>query len=602
VPTLSQTTVLSRRDIQFLVFDWLRIDELTDRPRYRDQSRGEYLEVLALAERLATELFASHNRLSDSAEPNIVDGAVALVPEIGEALQAFCDAGLLGIAVDASLGGMQLPLTLATAVFAWFHAANTATTAYAMLTTAAASLLAANGSAEQADRWVPPMVEGRFFGTMCLSEPHAGSSLADITTRAVPQDDGTYRLFGTKMWISGGEHELADNIVHMVLAKLPDAEPGVKGISLFVVPRRLVEPDGSLGEPNDVVLAGLNHKMGSRGTVNTVLGFGEGAHRPGQRPGAVGEIVGDPGTGLASMFRMMNEARIGVGIAGAALGATGYLKSLRYARERPQGRAVDDRDPAGNPVPIVRHADVRRMLLDQKAYAEGALALVLYCGRLYDDVESLSAGPERDRAALLLELLTPVAKSWPAQWCLEANSLAIQVHGGYGYSCEYDVEQHYRDNRLNAIHEGTHGIQALDLLGRKVRMQDGAAFEALSYAILQTVAVAEEQGGEASALAGALRSALSDLARTTAEATARRTPSTRLADASTYLEAFGHIVVAWLWLEQHLATSGAQDDFSEGKRLAARWFFARELPKTRLQLELVRAADETTLSLEEGWL
>jgi hypothetical protein len=284
------------------------------------------------------------------------------------------------------------------------------------------------------------------------------------------------------------------------------------------------------------------------------------------------------------------------------VGATAYLKSLRYARDRPQGRGMDNRDPAAAPVPIVRHADVRRMLLDQKAYAEGALALVLYCGRLHDDVESLPAGLERDRAALLLELLTPVAKSWPAQWCLEANSLAIQVHGGYGYSREYDVEQHYRDNRLNAIHEGTHGIQALDLLGRKVTMRDGAAFEALSDAILQTIGAAEAQGGEPSALAGALRSALGDLARTTAETTVRPRASTRLADASTYLEAFGHIVVAWLWLEQHLATRGVQDDFHEGKRLGARWFFARELPKARLQLELVRSGDETTVRLDEAWL
>ena len=599
---MSTDTILSRRDVEFLLFDWLRVGELTGRGRYEGQSPADYRDVLALSEQLATDLFAPHNRSSDVHEPQIAGGRVELIAEVGTALKAFAQAGLIGIALDAELGGMQLPLALATAAYAWFHAANTATTAYAMLTSAAANMLAVNGSDEQARRWVPPMAEGRFFGTMCLSEPQAGSSLADITTRAEPQPDGSYRLFGTKMWISAGEHELAENIVHMVLAKLPGAAPGVKGISLFIVPRYLLTEDGAAGEPNDVTLAGLNHKLGYRGTVNTVLGFGEGTHTPGDRTGAVGEIVGEPGTGLAAMFRMMNEARIGVGAGAAALGYTGYLKSLQYARERPQGRPLSDRDPASPPVPIIGHPDVRRMLLDQKAYAEGGLALVLYCGRLHDDLVSLPAGPDRERAALLLELLTPIAKSWPSQWCLEANSLAIQIHGGYGYTREYDVEQHYRDNRLNPIHEGTHGIQALDLLGRKVTMQDGAALDAAATAITATIEAAMTAGGEAADLAAGLRRALDDLLATTAQVTSGAARARGLAHATSYLEAFGHIVVAWLWLDQHLATAGRDDPFHSGKRLAARWFFDRELPKTALQLELVRAADPTLLELDEHCL
>src|SRR5215210_3541524 len=286
------------------------------------------------------------------------------------------------------------------------------------------------------------------------------------------------------MWISGGDHELTENIVHLVLAKIPGGPPGVKGISLFVVPKHVVET----GERNDVVLAGLNHKMGYRGTTNTLLNFGEGVHAPGGKPGAVGFLVGEQHRGLAYMFTMMNEARIGVGSGAMALGYTGYLQSLDYARTRPQGRPIASKDPTQPQVPIVEHSDVKRMLLAQKSYVEGALALLLYCARLVDDERTLETEADRARAHLLLEVLTPIAKSWPSQWCLEANSLAIQIHGGYGYAREYEVEQHYRDNRLNPIHEGTHGIQALDLLGRKVTMDGGAGLALLAESVTATTA------------------------------------------------------------------------------------------------------------------
>ncbi|MEN0013842.1 MAG: acyl-CoA dehydrogenase family protein, partial [Solirubrobacteraceae bacterium] len=469
------STLLSRRDLRFLLHEWLRVGELCDRPRFADHSAEMFDDVLALSERIATERFAPHNRAADIHEPRMDDdGRVVLVPEVGEALAAFAEAGLLGASMDEAVGGMQLPHTVTSAAYAWFQAANIGTSAYAFLTVGAANLLQACGSPEQIDRWVTPMVDGRFFGTMCLSETQAGSSLADVATRAEPQDDGTYRVFGNKMWISGGDHELGENIVHLVLARLPGAPAGVKGISLLLVPRVLLDDDGGLAERNDVVLAGVNHKMGFRGTVNTVLGFGEGVHRPGGEVGAVGYLVGAPNGGLAAMFHMMNEARIGVGMGAAALGYTGYLKALQYARERPQGRPIASKDPAQPQVPLVEHADVRRMLLAQKSWVEGAMALILYCGRLLDDAQTHPDDDARAQAALLLDVLTPITKSWPSQWGLAANDLAIQVHGGYGYTREYDVEQHYRDNRLNGIHEGTHGIQGLDLLGRKVTMRGGA--------------------------------------------------------------------------------------------------------------------------------
>jgi alkylation response protein AidB-like acyl-CoA dehydrogenase len=405
-------------------------------------------------------------------------------------------------------------------------------------------------------------------------------------------------VFGNKMWISAGEHELSENIVHLVLAKIPGGPAGVKGISLFVVPKVLVQDDGSLGERNDVVLAGLNHKMGYRGTTNTMLNFGEGVHTPGGRAGAVGFLVGEPHKGLSYMFHMMNEARIGVGSGATALGYTGYLKSLDYARNRPQGRPVSGKDPASPQVPIVQHPDVRRMLLAQKSYVEGALALVLYCGRLVDEERTAESEQERTTAHLLLDVLTPIAKSWPSQWCLEANSLAIQVLGGYGYTREYDVEQLYRDNRLNPIHEGTHGIQALDLLGRKVTMQGGAGLQLLVDTMAATATRAEALGGEPAELAAALRAASDRVVDVTAHLWGTGDVDLALANASVYLEAVGHVVVAWIWLEQLLAAHGRDGAFYEGKRSAARYFYRWELPRTGPQLDLLRSLDRTTLDMD----
>jgi butyryl-CoA dehydrogenase len=416
-----------------------------------------------------------------------------------------------------------------------------------------------------------------------------------VTTRAVEQADGSYRLFGSMMWISGGDHELSENIVHLVLAKIPGSPAGVKGISLFIVPKYLVNPDGSLGERNDVVLAGLNHKMGCRGTTNALLNFGESG------TGAVGYLVGEANHGLSYMFHMMNEARIGVGAGAMSLGYTGYLKSVDYARERPQGRPIAAKDPSVPQVPIIEHADIRRMLLAQKSYVEGALALILYCGKLVDEENTAPEQADRERAHLLLEMLTPIAKSWPSQWCLAADDLAIQIHGGYGYTREYDVEQHYRDNRLNAIHEGTHGIQGLDLLGRKVTMQGGAGLALLTETIGATIARASAAGGLAAELAGSLTAILARVGEVTATLWSTGDPELALANSSVYLEAVGHVVVAWLWLEQVLATGAATDAFYEGKRAAARFFFRYELPKVGPQLDLLASLDRTTLDVEDAW-
>ncbi len=589
--------LLNRRDLEFLLYEWLDVESLTKRPRHAEHSRESFDDVLALAERIATDHFAPHNRKADANEPTFDGERVHLIPEVASALEVFREAGLMGGTFDEELGGLQLPTVVGNAVFAWFQAANVGTSSYPFLTIGNAHLLIEHGSPEQVDTYVRPMLDGRFFGTMCLSEPQAGSSLSDVTTRAEPQDDGTYRLFGNKMWISAGDHDLTENIVHLVLAKIPGGPAGVKGISLFIVPKVVVET----GERNDVVLAGLNHKMGFRGTVNTLLNFGEGVHRPGDAAGAVGHLVGEAHQGLRYMFHMMNDARVGVGLGATCLGYTGYLHSLDYAKSRPQGRPVSAKDPAGPQVPIIEHSDVKRMLLAQKAYVEGALALNFYCGRLLDEQATGEDEASRASAHLLLEVLTPIAKSWPSQWCLEANSLAIQVLGGYGYTREYPVEQFYRDNRLNPIHEGTHGVQGIDLLGRKVVMQDGAGLALLLDTITATAKRADAVGGELAGLGAQLQEVAGRLPTTTARLYSTGDLEVALANSSVYLEVVGHLVLAWIWLEQLLACDGREGSFYDGKRQAGRFFYRFELPRTGPQLDLLDALDTTTLDTRLDW-
>jgi alkylation response protein AidB-like acyl-CoA dehydrogenase len=615
-----QSKILSRRDIEFLLYEWLDVESLTARPRFADHSRETFNAALDTAEQIATDLFAPHNKKNDSNEPHFDGDKVTIIPEVKVALDAFSAAGLMASGQDYAFDGMQLPCVVDKALSAYFTAANIATSAYIFLTVGNANTLLKCATPLQVERFVRPQLAGKFFGTMCLSEPQAGSSLSDITTRAEPdpvagpEGERQYRLTGNKMWISAGEHDLAGNIVHLVLAKIPGPDgkliAGVKGISLFIVPKFLVGDDGAPGERNDVVLAGLNHKMGSRGTTNCLLNFGEGRYKPAGKAGAIGYLVGQPQQGLMNMFHMMNEARIGVGMCAAVLGVTGYLHALDYARNRPQGRHPAEKDPVKPQVAIIEHTDVRRMLLAQKAYAEGAMALVMYSARLVDEHNTAPEPEARARAGMLLDFLTPITKSWPSQWCVEANSLAIQVHGGYGYTREYNVEQFYRDNRLNAIHEGTHGIHGLDLLGRKVSIQNGALFKAISAEVADSIATLRSSGvaAELRTFADQLEAQWARIGPVTATLYGAGDMNKTLANASVYLEAVGHTVVAWMWLEQArvaaLALAGAsgdERDFYLGKLQACRYYFHWELPKVQPQLDLLASIDTTTLDMQDAW-
>jgi alkylation response protein AidB-like acyl-CoA dehydrogenase len=610
-----------RPTVDFLLNDWLGVASLNQRERFADHSRETFDAVLDTCERIAREKYAPFNRVVDTQEPHF-DGERVILPQAThDAQKAYAESGMLSAAQDYAIGGMQLPYTVEAAANAFFAMASVSIGS-GMLTTGNANLLMAHGSEAQKRVFALNEFSGRWSGTMCLSEPQAGSSLSDVATRAVPDGEDylsdplgpRFRLKGNKMWISAGEHELTENIVHLVLAKIPGPDgklpPGVKGISLFIVPKRLVDADARLtGERNDVALAGLNHKCGWRGTTNTLLNFGEGRFPvradgagglDGRGAGAIGYLVGQPGEGLRCMFHMMNEARIGVGMAATMLGMAGYHASLDYAKNRPQGRPVgpEGKDPSRPQSRIIEHADVKRMLLAQKSYCEGALALELYCARLVD--EQHTGAPEAaDEARLLLEVLTPIAKSWPSEWCLEANSLAIQVHGGYGYTRDFPVEQYWRDNRLNMIHEGTHGIQAMDLLGRKVLMENGRGLQLLAQRINATIERAMHVPDMA-VYGNALGQALAQVGAATKAAWASGHPAEALANAVPYLQAFGHTVLAWIWLDVALAAHAAPESASRTGRLGAmRFFFHYELPKIGAWLGVVSRRDPTCAELPE---
>ena len=598
-----------RPTVDFLLHDWLKVETLQGRARFADHSRETFDAVLDTCERIAREKYAPFNRLVDTQEPHF-DGEKVILPQAThEAYKAYAESGMLSAAQDYEIGGMQLPYTVEAAANAFFAMASVSIGS-GMLTSGNANLLMVHGTDLQKQVFAANEFNGRFSGTMCLSEPQAGSSLSDVTTRATP--DGAdfesdplgarYRLKGNKMWISSGEHELSENIIHLVLAKIPDANgqlvPGVRGISLFIVPKKLVDAQGHLtGERNDVALAGLNHKCGWRGTTNTLLNFGEGKYPVRGQSGAIGYLVGQAGEGLKCMFHMMNEARIGVGMAATMLGMAGYYASLDYAKNRPQGRptGAGGKDASQPQVRIIEHADIKRMLLAQKAYSEGALALALYCARLVDE-QHTGAPEDADVARLLLEVLTPIVKSFPSEWCLEANSLAIQIHGGYGYTRDFPVEQFWRDNRLNMIHEGTHGIQAMDLLGRKVLMEKGRGLQLLADRMLATATQAQVAWGPESA---ALRDALKQIGQATQQAWDGAEPAQALANAVPYLQAFGHTVIAWIWLDVAHSQGDDNSPAAQGRKAACRFFYRYELPKIGAWLNVVRSRDSTCADLSE---
>lgn len=608
---MPKTDVINHRDLNFLLYEWLGLEPMLDRSRFAAHGREEIDAMLSQVHKLALEVLAPQLRATDLTEPTLdSERNVHVLPEVAQTVRLIADSGLFGAVFDEELGGLGLPHLVYVAAMGMLMGGCVATTSFMLLTVANARLIANLGAPEQVASFAKPQIAGDALGTMCLSEPHAGSSLADIRTRAEPDGEDQhgcrFRLFGSKMWISAGDHDITEQIVHLVLAKVPDSDgklvAGTRGLSLLVVPKIL--PDGTV---NDIGVAGLNHKMGYRGIPNCMLNFGDGRATPAGRPGAIGWLIGQAGQGLRHMFQMMNEARITVGLGGAMLGYRGYLMAHAYARDRVQGRMPSCKD--GPPVPIIYHADVRRMLLAQKAYAEGSLALVLFSARLLDDEKTAPTQLERTNAGALLALLTPITKTWPAEWGQRALDYAIQTLGGAGYTRDFEVEQLYRDNRLNAIHEGTTGIQAIDLVGRKLRRSELKGINILRSRVAATINACRSSGLRTQA--EALEEAWMAIAQSVEHLCREPDDGRALMHATPFLFAFGHAVIGWLWLDQarlceRQISEGAQGtdlNYREGKLHACRYFSAFELPKITAWLAPVLSnTDVTACILPEQFL
>ena len=597
--------IVNRRDIEFFLYEMFDVESLTSRQRYADHDKETFNGALDIAEAIAEKYFLPIRQKIDANEPTFDGKKVHMIPEIKVALDAVTKAGLTCPTTDYEMGGMQLPLIAASAAFTYLSAVGSTTLGYISLTHANCNLIESYGTAEQIEKFVRPMRAGRFAGTMAMTEPGAGSGLADLTTTAIKDEDGNYRLTGNKIYISGGDHDLNENIIHLVLARIKGAPKGVKGISLFIVPKFLVNDDGNLGARNEVALAGLFHKMGGRGQTSAALSFGE-------QDGAVAYLVGEEHKGLMYMFHMMNEARILVGTAAATTALTGFQYSLDYAKERPQGRLLSCKDPESPPVNIIEHPDVRRMLLTQKAYSEGAYALCLYGQQLADDEKTAPTETERSHASIILDFLTPIIKSWPSEWGTKSNDLAIQVLGGHGYCNEHPVELFYRDNRLNPIHEGTTGIQSLDLMCRKVPMKNFTGYHTFLNEISKTI-IELEQVPSLSSYAAELKAAIANLKQVTTEVLAQAEHQhidLVFSNSVSYLNMFGHITIAWLWLRQAaIANQGLKDSphnsdekFYQGKIQAMKYFFASELPLSYHWGNLVRNVDSASYDTLPDWL
>ena len=584
-----------------LLLDLNRADELPAFDNFADHDGETFRLYVDACRRIGRQVLWPSYPSTDAHPPLLEGGRVRLHQRTKQGFEQLKELGVVGATRPVAYGGQQLPLTVSTLAHAYLMAGNLSTAGLAWLTTGAAHLIEAFGDEALRETFVRPMYEGRWTGTMALTEPHAGSSLGDLSTTATPADDGTFWIRGAKIFISGGDHDAAENVVHLVLARIPGAPDGVRGISLFAVPQRRPAAlgagaaDGAL-EPNDVHVTGLIHKIGWRGLPSLALGFGdEGDCR--------GWLVGPPHQGLRQMFQMMNEARIGVGVSAAATASVAYHEALAYARERTQGRALG----AGGdtePVALVAHPDVRRMLLRSKAIVDGSLALAATTARYAD--EALH-GPEeaRPRAQALLDVLTPITKTFPAEYGYEVNVLCVQIHGGYGYTSEYVPEALMRDQKLNSIHEGTTQIQALDLLGRKVVAGGGSALALLKAEIDEAIGEAAAAGVPAE-LTRPLSPALAEVAALTMALSARGARGDALGmlgHGVDYLTLMSIVVVAWQHLR--LATAAyrqeAQSDFHRGLVQSARYWFGTELP--RVPVLAARCRDERSfLELDPDWL
>ncbi|PLK45986.1 acyl-CoA dehydrogenase [Emticicia sp. TH156] len=568
----------SKRNVNFLLYEVHDVESLTRHSYFADHNRETFDMTIDTATQIAENLMFPFLKDIDKNQPELKDGQVQVHPSIRNYLKAVGESGIIGADFDYENGGAQMPVTITSTVGYILMSANNGMM-YTGLTAGGARLIASFGSDELKKQYIENMITGKWQGTMCLTEPQAGSSLSDITSSAEPLENGAYKIRGQKVFISAGDHDATENIIHLFLARIKGAPKGTKGISLFVVPKYRLD-----GTDNDVTSMGIYHKLGQKGVPAMHLGFGD------RNDDCIGYLVGEPNKGLSYMFQMMNEARIGVGLTGVSITSAAYYAALEYAHERPQSRRLNAKTALDTPqVPIIQHPDVKRMLLFQKSVVEGGLSLLLETSKYFDLSEASDDPEEKENAHLMVELLTPIAKTFPCEYGVLSISNAVQCFGGYGFTEDFPVEQYYRDIRITPIYEGTTGIQSQDLLGRKIMLAGGKPLQLLAAEIGKTIETANQYEG------------LIKYAQLLTESTGQLSKVTKhllgiagtgdierfLSDATLYMELFSLNVIAWQWLKQGVVAqqkllAGANDaDFYESKIHTMKYFFHYELPKTQ---------------------
>ncbi len=590
---------VGERNLRFMLYEVLDAESLSRYPHYHEHNREIYDIVLDTALKLSKEMLYPCLTEMDKNPPELINGRVKVHPIVTKILSECGEGGWISASAPMDLGGQQLPSMIVSACHFIMAAANYSGSVYPVLSSGAAHLIESFGSSDLIEAYIPQIFSGKWQGTMALTEPQAGSSLTDISTQATPTDKGHYLIRGQKIFISAGDHDGAENIVHLMLARIKGAPPGVKGISLFVVPKKRIGENGQL-ESNDVTTVGVYHKLGYRGTPIVQLSLGE-------NEDCKGYLVGRPHEGLKYMFQLMNEARISVGLGATAIASAAYYAALKYTQERPQGRRLSAKDPLAPPIPIIEHADVKRMLLFQRAVIEGSLSLILQCSK-YSDMTKVTDGEEKERYSLLLDILTPVAKTYPSEMGIMSVSQGLQCLGGYGYCDEFPLEQFYRDARIHPIHEGTTGIQGLDLLGRKIFMRNGEAAKLYIQEVFSSIEAAKEYN-DLQPYSERLEKAVGDLQNTTmglAQYAMKGEIELFLADSTLFLEMFSIIAIAWQWLVQgtvamkalHSALPDSDALFYRGKVHTMKYFFHYELPKIQGLAKRLTEMDGLTAKMD----
>lgn len=580
------------RDMRFVLDELLQLERYADLPGFAEASPDVVAAILEEAGRLAGEVLMPLNAVGDHHGCTLIEGEVTTAPGFREAYRLYAQGGWTGLTASPEFGGQGLSHLLGIAVREIMTSANLAFSMFAGLTHGAVNAIANGGSEAQKALFMPPMIEGRWTGTMNLTEPHCGTDLGLLRSRAEPQEDGSYRISGTKIFISAGEHDLAENIIHLVLARLPDAPPGVKGISLFIVPKFLVNTDGSLGERNAVRCGSLEEKMEIHGNPTCVMNY----------DGATGYLIGQPHQGLRVMFVMMNSARLAVGVQGLSLASVAYQNAVHYARERLQGRAPGGAvNPAQPADPIVMHPDVQRMLLTQRAFVEGGRALTYWAGLQVDLAHKHPDPDMREAAGDLLGLLTPMIKAYCTDKAVESTGMAMQCFGGHGYIREWGMEQFQRDARITPLYEGTNGVQAMDLAARKLRLDDGRAMRRFLKRVDEFCDVHDRDLMELQAL----RLALADLV-IAVEYMGSADAVATAAGAVDFLHLTALVAFGLQWAKmavaarRHLAQGSADSDFYRAKLTTARFFFERILPETTIHLQRIGTGAETLKAFDPG--